>query len=100
MLDRAGPSSLSAARIAAQARADLTALIGELRAQPDVADQASAEFLDHITGRAMSRGSGQTMSIMVRLPLLVHGAETGDPEPAKLISIVHILWWGGGALPR
>jgi len=93
MLDRAGPSSPSVARIAAEAQADLTAIIGELRAQPDVADQATAEFLDHITGQAMSRGSGKTMSIMVRLPLLVHGAETGDPEPAKLISIIHILWW-------
>ena len=93
MLDRTGPASPSVARIAAQAEADLTALIGELRARSDVADRATAEFLDQITGQAISRGSGKTMSIMVRLPLLVHGAHTGDPGPAKLISIVHILWW-------
>jgi geranylgeranyl pyrophosphate synthase len=93
LLNQAGASSPSVARTAVQAEADLTALIGELRAHPDVADQATAEFLERITGQAMSRGSGKTMSIMVRLPLLVHGAETGDPGPAKLISIVHILWW-------
>ncbi|WP_308296951.1 polyprenyl synthetase family protein [Streptomyces sp. ISL-44] len=27
------------------------------------------------------------------LPLLVHGAETGFPEPAVPISAVHLLWW-------
>jgi len=93
MLDRAGPVSPEVARVAAQAEADLTALIGELGAQPDAADRATAEFLDRITGQALARGSGKTMSIMVRLPLLVHGAHTGDPGPAKLVSIVHILWW-------
>ncbi len=92
-LERAGASTLTVARIAAQAEADLAALISELRAHPEVADQATAEFLERITGKAISRGSGKTMSIMIRLPLLVHGAETGDPLPAKLISLVHILWW-------
>lgn len=27
------------------------------------------------------------------LPLLVHGAETGAPEPAVPLSAVHVLWW-------
>ncbi|MFI2370874.1 polyprenyl synthetase family protein [Streptomyces sp. NPDC018833] len=27
------------------------------------------------------------------LPLLVHGAETGSPEPAVPIAAVHVLWW-------
>ncbi|MER5224286.1 polyprenyl synthetase family protein [Streptomyces flaveus] len=27
------------------------------------------------------------------LPLLVHGAETGDPGPAVPLSAVHVLWW-------
>ncbi|MTE17766.1 hypothetical protein F0L17_01180 [Streptomyces sp. TRM43335] len=27
------------------------------------------------------------------LPLLVHGAETGDPEPALPLAAVHTLWW-------
>lgn len=91
--EEAGASTLTVTRIAAQAQADLAALIGELHTYPDAADQATAEFLERITGKAISRGSGKTMSIMIRLPLVVHGAETGDPQPAKLISIVHILWW-------
>lgn len=27
------------------------------------------------------------------LPLLVHGAETGDPGPAVPLSAIHVLWW-------
>ncbi|MER7760288.1 polyprenyl synthetase family protein [Streptomyces sp. NPDC097619] len=27
------------------------------------------------------------------LPLLVHGVETGDPEPAVPLAAVHLLWW-------
>jgi heptaprenyl diphosphate synthase len=27
------------------------------------------------------------------LPLAVHGAETGDPEPALPLAAVHLLWW-------
>ncbi|MFJ8008120.1 polyprenyl synthetase family protein [Streptomyces fagopyri] len=27
------------------------------------------------------------------LPLIVHGAETGDPGPAVPLSAVHVLWW-------
>ncbi|MFJ8078246.1 polyprenyl synthetase family protein [Streptomyces sp. NPDC096176] len=27
------------------------------------------------------------------LPLLVHGAETGDPRPAVPLAAVHVLWW-------
>ncbi|MBQ0827147.1 polyprenyl synthetase family protein [Streptomyces tagetis] len=27
------------------------------------------------------------------LPLLVHAAETGDPEPALPLAVVHQLWW-------
>ncbi|MEU6097956.1 polyprenyl synthetase family protein [Streptomyces sp. NPDC047079] len=27
------------------------------------------------------------------LPLLVHGAETGEPAPALPLSAVHVLWW-------
>ncbi|NYV77718.1 hypothetical protein HW445_25825, partial [Streptomyces sp. UH6] len=27
------------------------------------------------------------------LPLAVHGAETGDPEPALPLAVVHLLWW-------
>lgn len=27
------------------------------------------------------------------LPLLVHGAEAGDPEPAVPLATVHMLWW-------
>jgi geranylgeranyl pyrophosphate synthase len=91
--ERAGAPALTVTRIAAQAEADLAVLISELRARPEAADQATAEFLERITGKAISRGSGKTMSIMIRLPLLVHGAETGDPLPAKLISIIHLLWW-------
>jgi hypothetical protein len=47
---------------------------------------------------------------MLSVPLLVHAAETGDPEPAVPISAIHYLWWraahvliaavvGGTALP-
>ncbi|MFJ2820479.1 polyprenyl synthetase family protein [Streptomyces toxytricini] len=27
------------------------------------------------------------------LPLLVHGAETGDPAPAAPLAALHVLWW-------
>ncbi|GAA1984022.1 polyprenyl synthetase family protein [Amycolatopsis minnesotensis] len=27
------------------------------------------------------------------LPLLVHGAETGDPTPAVTVAAIHALWW-------
>jgi heptaprenyl diphosphate synthase len=30
---------------------------------------------------------------MLTVPLLVHGAETGDPRPAVPVSAMHLLWW-------
>ncbi len=93
LLDRTESAPESVARVEIETKADLTALIGELRARPDVADRATAEFLDQITGQAIARGSGKTMSIMIRLPLLVHGAQAGDPGPARLAAILHLLWW-------
>ena len=57
--ERAGASALTVTRLAAQAEADLAALISELRARPEAADQATAEFLERITGKAISRVQGR-----------------------------------------
>lgn len=88
-----GASPPTVEQTAAWAETDLDALIGELRVNQQPVGRATAEFIDRIMRTAISRGSSKTISIMIRLPLLVHGAETGDPLPAKTIGIVHILWW-------
>ncbi|GAB3853892.1 hypothetical protein [Dactylosporangium cerinum] len=61
---------------------DLTALVAGLRCSGDVADEAMAGFLAGFLGNLAARGSTGAVDVMIRLPLLVHAAETGDPAGA------------------
>ncbi|MFI5916045.1 polyprenyl synthetase family protein [Dactylosporangium sp. NPDC051541] len=85
--------------VAERVDADLTALVARLRgpdnaaAEAGTADPAMAAFIDRIIGNARARGSGGTMHIMVRFPLLVHAAESGDPDGGRLAALIHLLWW-------
>ncbi|MEU5995680.1 polyprenyl synthetase family protein [Spirillospora sp. NPDC047418] len=54
---------------------------------------AMSEFLLEFFDLARAKGSGPGMRGMITLPLLLHGAETGDPGPAAPIAVVHLLWW-------
>ncbi|MEV8514636.1 class 1 isoprenoid biosynthesis enzyme [Dactylosporangium sp. NPDC051484] len=72
---------------------DLTAILARLRASGDVADEAMAEFLGSFLGNLAARGSTGAVDVMIRLPLLVHAAETGDPAGGRLAALVHLLWW-------
>jgi heptaprenyl diphosphate synthase len=74
-------------------RDDLTALVASLRAGGDVADAAMAGFLDGFLGNLAARGSTGAVDVMIRLPLLVHAAETGDPAGGRPAAVVHVLWW-------
>ncbi|MDL4820517.1 hypothetical protein [Actinomadura opuntiae] len=54
---------------------------------------AMAEFLTDFFEAVHARGARPGLRGMVALPMLVHGAETGDPEPARPLAAVHLLWW-------
>ncbi|MEV4509089.1 polyprenyl synthetase family protein [Dactylosporangium sp. NPDC049525] len=72
---------------------DLTGLVARLRASGDVADAAMAEFLAGFLGNLAARGSTGAVNVMIRLPLLVHAAETGDPTGGRPAAVIHLLWW-------
>ncbi|GAA3195007.1 polyprenyl synthetase family protein [Dactylosporangium siamense] len=72
---------------------DLTALVARLRRSGDVADEAMAAFLAAFLGNLAARGSTGAADVMIRLPLLVHAAETGDPAGGRPAAVVHLLWW-------
>ncbi|KAB2358089.1 hypothetical protein F9B16_48075 [Actinomadura montaniterrae] len=54
---------------------------------------AMAEFLVDFFETVRAKGSRPGMRGMVALPMLVHGAEAGDPAPARPLAVVHLLWW-------
>ncbi len=54
---------------------------------------AMSEFLLEFFDLVRAKGSRPGMRGMVTLPMLVHGAETGEPGPAAPIAVVHLLWW-------
>jgi heptaprenyl diphosphate synthase len=54
---------------------------------------AMSEFLLEFFDLVRAKGSRPGMRGMVTLPLLVHGAETGEPGPAAPVAVVHLLWW-------
>ncbi|MEV0560558.1 class 1 isoprenoid biosynthesis enzyme [Dactylosporangium sp. NPDC050588] len=72
---------------------DLAALLARLRAGGDVADEAMAGFLGGFLDRLAARGSTGAVDVMIRLPLLVHAAESGDPGGGRPAAVVHVLWW-------
>jgi heptaprenyl diphosphate synthase len=81
------------AEVAGAVQDDLTAILARLRASGDVADGAMAEFLGGFLGNLAGRGSTGAVDVMIRLPLLVHAAETGDPAGGRPAAVVHVLWW-------
>ncbi|WP_243717686.1 polyprenyl synthetase family protein [Actinomadura sp. KC345] len=55
---------------------------------------AMSEFLVEFFETVRDKGSRPGVKGMVTLPLLVHAAETGDPPgPARVIAVIHLLWW-------
>lgn len=92
--DAGGPAAVAPLDAAVErVDADLAGLVARLGEGDDVADRAMAAFIARIVGNATARGSGGTMSIMVRFPLLVHAAETGDPAGGRAAALIHLLWW-------
>ncbi|MEU8346029.1 heptaprenyl diphosphate synthase [Actinomadura meyerae] len=54
---------------------------------------AMSEFLLEFFDLVRAKGSRPGLHGMVTLPLLAHGAETGEPGPAAPVAVVHLLWW-------
>jgi heptaprenyl diphosphate synthase len=54
---------------------------------------AMSEFLLEFFDLVRAKGSRPGMRGMITLPMMVHGAETGEPGPAAPIAVVHLLWW-------
>lgn len=54
---------------------------------------AMSEFLVEFFDLVRAKGSRPGMKGMITLPLLVHGAETGEPAPAAPVAVIHLLWW-------
>ena len=54
---------------------------------------AMSEFLVEFFDLVRAEGSRPGLRGVITLPLLVHGAETGEPGPATPIAVVHLLWW-------
>ncbi|WP_141576897.1 hypothetical protein [Actinomadura sp. WMMA1423] len=54
---------------------------------------AMSEFLVEFFDLVRAEGSRPAVRGVVALPLLVHGAETGEPGPAMPAAVLHLLWW-------
>ncbi|TDD81248.1 hypothetical protein E1293_18980 [Actinomadura darangshiensis] len=54
---------------------------------------AMSEFLVEFADLVRAKGSRPGLKGMITLPLLVHGAETGEPAAAAPVAVVHLLWW-------
>ncbi|MEV0666631.1 polyprenyl synthetase family protein [Actinomadura luteofluorescens] len=54
---------------------------------------AMSEFLVEFFDLVRAEGSRPGVKAMITLPLLVHGAETGEPGPAMPVAVLHLLWW-------
>ncbi|WP_225858648.1 polyprenyl synthetase family protein [Streptomyces albicerus] len=67
----------------ADIEAEMTAAVERLGPSSTAVKNAVAKLLQH---------QKFTYPLQV-LPMLVHAAETGAPEPAVPLSAVHILWW-------
>jgi len=72
---------------------EIRTLTAQLRSGDAAVDHAMADFVDGFLDRIEARGSRASIQGMVALPLLVHGAETGDPAPAAPAALIHLLWW-------
>jgi len=70
-------------RFSPDIEAELEAALERLGPSLEAVRKAVAELLRH-------REFKYPLSV---LPLLVHAAETGTPEPAVPLSAVHVLWW-------
>lgn len=57
------------------------------------ADHAMAEAVSGFLDRIAGRGSQPAVDGIVALPLLIHGAHTGEPGPAAPAAMAHLLWW-------
>jgi heptaprenyl diphosphate synthase len=84
---------VSIAAAVGDVEAHLGEVVDRLRASPEVADRAMGEFIAGILADAAARGSTGIINTMARLPLLVHGAESGDPAGGRDAAVIHLLWW-------
>lgn len=82
-------------RSVADVEAELAALCGRIGSSGSAVDRAMSDFIAGFLDGVRAKGSQVSVSGMVALPLLVHGAETADPHPAKPLAVVHLLWWAG-----
>ncbi|MEU8125508.1 hypothetical protein AB0C21_42940 [Spirillospora sp. NPDC049024] len=54
---------------------------------------AMSEFLVEFFDLVRAEGPRPGVKSVVTLPLLVHGAETGEPGPGRPVAVLHLLWW-------
>ncbi|MEV3919317.1 hypothetical protein [Actinomadura coerulea] len=54
---------------------------------------AMSEFLVEFFDLVRAEGSRPGLKEVITLPLLVHGAEAGEPGPAMPVAVLHLLWW-------
>jgi heptaprenyl diphosphate synthase len=54
---------------------------------------AMSEFLVEFFDLVRAEDPRPGVQGMITLPLLVHGAETGEPGPAMPVAVLHLLWW-------
>ncbi|MGN9809972.1 class 1 isoprenoid biosynthesis enzyme [Micromonospora sp. BQ11] len=76
----------------ADVHAELGALTRRLATSSAAVDLAMAEFIERVIGRLVAGGS-PALDGIARLPLLVAGAESGEPGRGGTASIIHLLWW-------
>ena len=86
-----GDSALDAA--VAAVHEDLAGLVARLGAGKNAADRAMSQFIGDFLGNLAARGSTGAADVMIRLPLLVHAAETGHPAGGRSAGVLHLLWW-------
>ncbi len=77
------------AAVAAQA----SAMTDRLSASTSPGDRAMGTFVDMFFGMIPLDGSAPSLNGIVMLPVLVYGAETGEPMDATPLALIHTLWW-------
>lgn len=88
---------MTGSAIPAQTAAEVTRQLRDLAERLTTTDgevqRAMAGSVTVFLDRIAARGSQAALEGIIALPFLVHGAETGDPDPGTPAAMAHVLWW-------
>lgn len=80
-------------RALTEVSAQASAMAEALLASTAPGDRAMGVFVSKFLTRIAWDGSAPSINGIVALPVLVFGAETGEPMRATPLALIHTLWW-------